>query len=401
MCSGITATPAHADENHRERVLKHRQQLVQGRVRRASQMLDESSKAYARASARLDQARTELHQARARLQRVRDRLGDARRQADRLQRELKDAQARLDKAAAALREAQDKVADQRDELRGRVIGEATQGNPELDAFSSLLDSGSVEDVIVSQTASGLVVGRESDVLSDLEDAEAAVEDHKNEVEAARNKVERKKDAADRTVQRVHGLVTDARETRERVGHLVTKSARARRAAARARAHDREVLQRVQKREDRIKQRILALSRRQSGSYTGPTDGLLLPPVNGTVTSPFGWRIHPIYGYWGLHNGVDIGAACGAPLVASASGTVIDEYYDEVDGNRLFLAIGKVNGNTITLIYNHMAGYAVGEGARVARGQLVGRVGDSGWSTGCHVHLTVMRNGTPVDPMGYL
>lgn len=399
-CSGIAAPLAHAD-NDREHTLKQRQDRVQGRIHHASHDLDESSKAYARASARLDHARTELRQARARLQRVHDRLDDARRQADRLQRELREAQAKLDKAAVALREARDEVASQREELRGRVIGEATTGNPELAALSSLLDSGSVEDVIVNQTASGLVVGRETDVLADLEDAEAAVEDHKHEVETARNQVERKKEAADRTVQRVHGLVSDARETKERVGHLVTKASHARHAALRARAHDRAALQRLEKREARIKQRILALSRRQSGSYTGPTDGLLQYPVNGPVTSPFGWRIHPIYGYWGLHNGTDFGAACGAPLVASASGTVINEYYDEVYGNRLYLAIGKINGNTITLVYNHMSSYAVGEGAHVSRGQLVGRVGQTGWATGCHLHFIVMRNGTPVDPMGYL
>jgi murein DD-endopeptidase MepM/ murein hydrolase activator NlpD len=399
-CSGI-APLAQADDNDREHTLKQRQDQVQGRIHHASHDLDESSKAYARATARLDSARTELRQSRARLERVRDRLGDARRQAERLQRELKDAQAKLDKAAAALREARDEVADQRDELRGTVIGEATAGNPQLEAISSFLDSGSVEDIIVSQTASGLVVGRETDVLADLEDAEAAVEDHKAEVEAARNQVERKKVAADRTVQRVHGLVTDARETKERVGHLVTKATHARRAALRARAHDRAALQRLEKREERIKQRILELSRRQSGSYTGPTDGLLQYPVNGPVTSPFGWRIHPIYGYWGLHNGTDFGAPCGAPLVASASGTVIDEHYDEVYGNRLYLAIGKINGNTITLVYNHMSAYAVGEGAHVARGQMVGRVGETGWATGCHLHFIVMRNGTPVDPMGYL
>ncbi|HWJ83078.1 MAG TPA: peptidoglycan DD-metalloendopeptidase family protein [Nocardioides sp.] len=399
--TGIGVPLANADDDHHQHQLQHRQDLVQGRINHAQHDLDESSKSYSRATARLDSAQTELRQARAALERVRRRLADARATATRLRKELKDAQARLDKAAEALREARDEVAAQREQLRGTVLDQATNGNPMLETVSSYLDSGSVEDIMVTQTASGLVVGRESDVLDALETAEAAVEDHKQEVEAARNEVERKKVAADRTVDRVAGLVAEARDTKDRVDALVVKAVHARRAALNARRHDREALQRLQQREAAIKVKILRLSQQQDGNYTGPADGLLMPPVNGPVTSPFGWRIHPIYGYWGLHNGTDFGAPCGAPLVASASGTVIDEHYDSVYGNRLYLAIGRINGATITLVYNHMSGYRVSQGAHVGRGDVLGYVGQTGWATGCHLHFIVMRNGTPVDPMTYL
>ncbi|THV08732.1 M23 family metallopeptidase, partial [Nocardioides caeni] len=179
----------------------------------------------------------------------------------------------------------------------------------------------------------------------------------------------------------------------------TENARA--AVVRARARDRAALKRLEKREARIKSQILALSRRQGGSYNGDTGGLLHRPADGPVTSPFGYRTHPIYGYYGLHNGTDFGAGCGSSLWAGESGTVINTYYDEVYGNRLYLAIGKVNGASITLVYNHLSSYAVGQGAHVKRGQVVGYVGSTGWSTGCHLHFTVLRNGEPVDPMGYM
>lgn len=81
--------------------------------------------------------------------------------------------------------------------------------------------------------------------------------------------------------------------------------------------------------------------------------------------------------------------------------MISEYYDEVYGNRLYLAIGKVNGANITLVYNHLSRYAVSQGARVKRGQVVGYSGTTGWSTGCHLHFTVLRNGEAVNPMQYL
>nr|WP_228500439.1 M23 family metallopeptidase [Nocardioides agariphilus] len=124
------------------------------------------------------------------------------------------------------------------------------------------------------------------------------------------------------------------------------------------------------------------------------------PVNGPVTSPFGYRIHPIYHYWGLHDGVDFGAGCGANLYASHGGKVLSEYYSSVWGNRLYLNVGMINGKFITLIYNHLSRYRVGVGTTVSRGEVVGYVGTTGWSTGCHLHFTVMENGKPVDPQKY-
>jgi murein DD-endopeptidase MepM/ murein hydrolase activator NlpD len=161
-----------------------------------------------------------------------------------------------------------------------------------------------------------------------------------------------------------------------------------------------VLRELREREARIKQQILAAAREESNTFSGATGGFLNYPVNGSVTSPFGMRQHPIYGYWGLHDGTDFGAACGAPLLASAQGTVVETYYDEVYGNRLYLNVGRVNGANLTLVYNHMTSYRAGEGDRVGRGQVVGTVGSTGWSTGCHLHFTVLRNGEPVDPMTY-
>ncbi len=134
---------------------------------------------------------------------------------------------------------------------------------------------------------------------------------------------------------------------------------------------------------------------------GSSEGFLLSPVAGYVTSPFGFRVHPIYGYWGLHDGTDFGAGCGSALRAVANGTVISEYYSSVYGNRLYVNVGKVNGNNLTVVYNHATTYRVGVGDRVQRGQTVGYVGSTGWSTGCHLHFTVLRNGNPVNPMDYM
>lgn len=177
---------------------------------------------------------------------------------------------------------------------------------------------------------------------------------------------------------------------------------AQRKAERARRHDLEELAKLKKQERKIKQQIIAAAAAdQSVGYVGSDDGFLLPPVNGSVTSPFGYRIHPIYGYWGLHDGTDFGVSCGEGMRAAADGKVISRYYSSVYGNRLYLDVGKVNGHNLTVVYNHATSYRVNVGDQVKRGEIVGYVGSTGWSTGCHLHFTVLQDGTAVDPMSYL
>ena len=124
------------------------------------------------------------------------------------------------------------------------------------------------------------------------------------------------------------------------------------------------------------------------------------PVAGGVTSPFGYRTHPIYGYWGLHDGTDFGGGCGQPIHAAESGRVVSSYWSDVYGRRLIVNHGVLNGAGVATIYNHAASYTVGAGAQVQRGQVIGYVGDTGWSTACHLHFTVMANGQAVDPANW-
>ena len=122
-----------------------------------------------------------------------------------------------------------------------------------------------------------------------------------------------------------------------------------------------------------------LARRAHHSVNEGNHGPLMRPVPGYVTSPFGWRIHPIYGYWWLHDGIDFGAACGTPLRASGNGRVISEYYQTAWGNRLIIDHG-VHGHGVAMITNHISGlprpHRPGRAARPD----VGYVGTTGWST---------------------
>jgi murein DD-endopeptidase MepM/ murein hydrolase activator NlpD len=115
------------------------------------------------------------------------------------------------------------------------------------------------------------------------------------------------------------------------------------------------------------------------------------PVHGILTSEFGWR-------WGrLHAGIDIAVGNGTPVVASASGTVIVAGWMGGYGNLVVID----HGNGIATAYGHNSSIAAGAGQYVAQGQLIAYSGNTGNSTGPHVHFEVRVGGVPVDPLGYI
>ncbi len=134
-----------------------------------------------------------------------------------------------------------------------------------------------------------------------------------------------------------------------------------------------------------------------GIGPGGEHGFALPAV-GPVSSGFGMRHHPVLGVWKLHDGTDVAAPCGSPLHAPADGVVVGAYADAGYGNRLLVDHGTVDGRHVVTALNHASGYAVAVGDQVTRGQVVGRVGRTGYATGCHLHLMVWLDGALVDPL---
>jgi murein DD-endopeptidase MepM/ murein hydrolase activator NlpD len=273
-------------------------------------------------------------------------------------------------------------------------------------LSVMLNSQDPEEVTSQMNTVDSLMSRQSTELAELKEARARMVAEEARVEQAKIEVGEQRQAARVNLVRKQGLERSAEEARSEVAKQVAGRRAAEAEAARARQADLAQLRVLKRQEDRIRRLILERARKQraanrGGGYRGSAGGLLSRPVPGGVTSSFGYRRHPIYGYWGLHDGTDFSAPCGTPNVAVRSGTVISRYWSDVYGNRLYLDLGQVNGKNMTVIYNHLSSYRVGTGQRVARGQVVGYSGTTGWSTACHLHFTVMLNGVPVNPMNYL
>lgn len=141
--------------------------------------------------------------------------------------------------------------------------------------------------------------------------------------------------------------------------------------------------------------------REAALAEGASPGLLLRPVPGRIGSKFGMRLHPIFRVWRMHSGVDLSASCGTPIRAAANGKVIGKSYDSASGNRLTIDHGSVGGRHLITIYMHASGYSARSGQQVRRGEVIGKVGSTGWSTGCHLHFSVKLDGRLVNPARFL
>ena len=179
--------------------------------------------------------------------------------------------------------------------------------------------------------------------------------------------------------------------------LTQRAAEARRAAA-----ARRVAEARKAAADRAKKATSPRMSPRSGGDEAPrrASGYLSAPSSGRISSEFGQRFHPIYKYWKLHAGRDYAAPCGSPIRAAASGTIIMAGDGGGYGNRVVIDHGIVSGEGLATTYNHMQSIRKRSGT-ISRGEVLGYIGTTGTSTGCHLHFETLQNGDFVDPRRWL
>lgn len=124
------------------------------------------------------------------------------------------------------------------------------------------------------------------------------------------------------------------------------------------------------------------------------------PVRGWITSYFGYRNETFYADHDLrfHRGMDIAAEIGSPVLASAAGQVIHRGYDDTGYGKMVIID---HGYNVKTVYAHMSEIKIQKGAYVTRGKVIGLVGNTGKSTGPHLHYEIQISGVPVDPANYI
>lgn len=157
----------------------------------------------------------------------------------------------------------------------------------------------------------------------------------------------------------------------------------------------EALAELERASAQLEAMIRQIQAGSSGEALGT--GVFVRPTPGNITSPYGMRWHPILKQHKMHTGVDIGASMGTSIVAADSGTVIFAGWMNGYGNTTVID----HGGGISTLYAHQSKFTVGKGATVNKGQEIGKVGSTGWSTGPHLHFEVRINGVHTNPMAYI
>ena len=213
----------------------------------------------------------------------------------------------------------------------------------------------------------------------------------------------------------------AKEIRDIRDNIVARKRRLERSVASINSQQEYINQAIRKnknmidklRNDRVAyqkaERELAKQSASIGSYINKTAkdtnvqvaSGFIKPIQGRITSPFGWRTHPIFNSRSFHSGIDIGGPNYGEIKASNSGKVIYSGWYGGYGKVVIIEHGIVNGKPITTLYAHMSSIKVANGQKVTKGQVVGYEGTTGYSTGPHCHFEVRVNGQPNNPLNYI
>jgi murein DD-endopeptidase MepM/ murein hydrolase activator NlpD len=397
--------PARADDR-----LHQRQEDTANRLKGARQNFDSASKTLVKATAALRQARNQLAEARATLGTRRADLTVAQVANRQAQDDLAEANRRLSDAHSRIRSSRARSEALQLEWKQQVVSEYESGGVALGALSTML--GGTDPAALMEHMAGL------DAVDDTYDATLSratasltlLDVFEKELSVAQAEVRVRVDETEQRLQVLAAAEAAAEEARDRVVGLVARREDAAATAARVRARDAVQVRRLQAEQagiERLLRRRAAAAEAKAKAAAAATprdptpDGGWAWPAPGWVSTPFGWRTHPIYGYRSFHNGIDIAAACGTPVRAPLAGTVLSTYFQSAYGNRVLLDHGAPDGVGTATEYNHLQRWVVTPRQRVSRGQIVGYVGNTGWSTGCHLHFTTYRSGQPVDPLSLL
>ena len=283
---------------------------------------------------------------------------------------------------------------------------------EANSFSDLLDRLQMIEEIAKADQRRLQEMR--DAAQAVEEAQAALAAEKAEMEQVRaelgetqKNLEQKRQEADAILVELNAqgdaledLLEQQHDADEKLQAEIAKSEKEYNEALRK---EEEEERKRREEEEKKKQEALQQQQQQQKPSTKPdstvTAGIkwTMPCTYRYLSSPYGYRVHPVYGTWKFHSGVDLAGPQGTPIVATRDGTVTAAAYNS--GNGYYVSIN--HGDGFSSSYLHMTHYVVSKGQKVSAGQVIGYMGSTGISTGPHLHFTIYYNGSTVNPADYL
>ncbi|WTW95118.1 peptidoglycan DD-metalloendopeptidase family protein [Streptomycetaceae bacterium NBC_01309] len=399
---------AHADDDPRDD-----KKRVDAQVRDVRADLDGSASrlaaaetAYADANTRMPAAQAALAEARRKLDAARMKDADTRRRLEIAIEDEARAQAQLGDIESAMTEMRDAL--------GRVARRAYQQGS-LTQLSVVMKAETPAQLITRLEGFRSVLRADEETLTRLTEVHRETDGRQKELGRARDRVQTERDAAAVQLTVVAAREEEAATAGAAVERLVEQRRGALATAQAEKAADQQRYEALVVEQRRLAELVNRFNAPAPAPAPAPTHGgtsgeggtgrgqggALSYPIDADVTSRFGMRFHPILEYVKLHSGTDFGAAEGTPVRAAREGTVIAAGYNTAYGYRVVVSHGQVGGVALTTTYNHLSRIDVGEGERLRRGGTVGLVGNTGYSTGAHLHFEVLVDGEFADPLTWL
>jgi len=383
------------------RAKKHR---VDVKVKALRVQVKDAAAQVAAATTALDAADAKLPGARAALQRAQDGLVAARAAATDAADRLQAAQVEAVRTARTYdRVAEDLVGHR--SAAGALARQAYMGG-DLARLSLALGARSPEELTSALAYAQSVSRSERGMLEVLGSEQRSLGMQQAQLEALRERVTLEQRAADEAVTRSGRAELTAADANTAVERLIAARAEALGEAEKLKKEVEAEFAAEEAESARLAKIIAERSAaaRHNHRGIGPIplgDGILGFPVIAPVTSPFGMRYHPILHRWKLHTGTDFGVPIGTPVHAAMDGVVLETLHNSAYGNRVIVDHGLVNGVYVVTTYNHLSRWTVHRGQTVHRGELLAYSGNTGWTTGPHLHFEVLLDGRFVNPMTWL
>ncbi|MBF2034858.1 MAG: peptidoglycan DD-metalloendopeptidase family protein [Leptolyngbyaceae cyanobacterium T60_A2020_046] len=326
-----------------------------------------------------DRLRNQTNQAEERLDGLKDTIAATASQIQEAEYRLAKAEQRLTELQTELQKAEDAYEIMRQSTVARL--QFLQRQQDSEGWAILLQSENFNEFLDRRYQLRRVYAADRQVLSNLKAQSDAIKAQREIVEEQKNSVAL---IRQELLAKKQQYEAEAEQQEQLIGRL---------------NQDRAALEAAQAQLARDSEEIGALIRQRIAESTGIVRGTgrFIYPVNGRLTSGFGYRRHPILGSSRFHAGVDFGVGHGTTIRAADSGRIIFAGWHGGYGRTVIID----HGGGISTLYAHASQIFVSQGQNVSQGQAIAAVGSTGLSTGPHLHFEVRQNGNPVNPMGYL
>lgn len=343
-----------------------------------------------------DSVKKEMEFTDAKLEKQEKEVASLQEEMSRMQKDIDKTEAEVKKIKDGIKEIKDKISSRKNDLGKRL--RIMYKNGTVGFIDVIFNSKDISEFLSNVTMLQKIYKKDQDTLEELRSAHEKMNAEEERLKTVQEQLKKDKEALDKKRAEAEAKEKELRAEFSKLKVQFDKL------ASQSAAIEAEIR--------RAQEEAAAANNQNNGGDSGsqgggsssnggfvPSNGQLSRPVNGPITSGFGYRPSPIPGLpLYNHTGVDFGAPMGTPIRAAADGRVIIAGWSNLGyGNYVVID----HGNGISTLYGHNSSLAVSQGQIVSRGQVIAYCGMTGYATGPHCHFEVRINGTPVNPMGYL